>query len=118
MATARVVASTSSVATSISATTSAAESTTSTGKSPAAAKTKATSHATTKAATAATVHATGTSESVLAHLQYAALPVVAIELLDRVSRVVGVLEDDNAGALGASVRSDMDISSDHSTAAS
>jgi hypothetical protein len=49
------------------------------------------------------------SKAVLANLEHAALPVIAVELLDGGACVVGRLEHDDTGALGSAVRAEMDI---------
>lgn len=77
---------------------------------------------TTAAAEATTTVATttshgGTGETVLADLEHATLPIVSIELLDGIPGVVGCLEDDDAGALGATIRTHVNIGSDHATGA-
>jgi hypothetical protein len=68
-----------------------------TSKSTAAAEaaTEAATHAS-EATSSAEAHATGTGEPILADLEHAALPVVAIELLNSISGVIGTLENDNA----------------------
>lgn len=58
------------------------------------------------------------SETILADLQWAALPIVPVELLDRVARVVWRLKGNNARALGTAVRTNVDIGADDSTLAS
>lgn len=83
---------------------------------------KATTKGTTAAAEATTTVATttshgGTGETVLADLEHATLPIVSIELLDGIPGVVGCLEDDDAGALGATIRTHVNIGSDHATGA-
>lgn len=90
---------------------------TSTGKA-----TTNTTKGTTAAAEATTTVATttshgGTGETVLADLKHATLPIVSIELLDGIPGVVGCLEDDDAGALGATIRTHVNIGSDHATGA-
>jgi hypothetical protein len=52
-------------------------------------------------------------EAVLAHFQQAPLPVIAVELLDGVARVVGRLEEDGPRAFGSTVRSGVDISANN-----
>lgn len=83
---------------------------------------KAAAKGTTAAAEATTTVATttshgGTGETVLADLEHATLPIVSIKLLDGIPSVVGCLEDDNAGALGATIRTHVNIGSDHATGA-
>jgi hypothetical protein len=56
-----------------------------------------------------------TRKTILADLEKAALPVVAIELLDSIAGVVWRLEGNNARALGAAVRTDVDVGANDST---
>lgn len=58
------------------------------------------------------------SETILADLQWAALPIVPIELLDRVACVVWRLKGNNTRALWTAVWTNVDISADDSTLAS
>lgn len=44
-----------------------------------------------------------TSKSVLAYLEHAALPVIAVELTDGITRVLGTLECNNTRAFGATI---------------
>ena len=81
--------------------------------------------ATTKAATSATEAATAvaasthrrTGEAILANLEHAALPVIAVELLDGVACVVRRLENHNAGALGSAVGAEMDVGANNTAGA-
>lgn len=100
-------------------TTAIAESTT-TSAEPAATKaaTKAsTSASKTAAAIAAGAHGRA-GKTILTDLEHAALPVIAVELLDSVARIFGGLKDDDAGTLGSTVRAEMDIGADYTTCAS
>jgi hypothetical protein len=110
-----------STATAITTTTAAiaAESTTASAKAAAAI---ATAKGTASASEAAAAVATGThgrtGEAVLTNLEHAALPVVAVELLDGVAGIVGRLENHNARALGPAVRAEMDIGANNTACAS
>jgi hypothetical protein len=86
-------------------TTAAAES------SSAVASTKAAS-STAKASTTAVAAHHGVGKPVLADLEHAALPVVTVELLDRIAGVVRALEDYDARPLRSSIGPQMDIGSD------
>lgn len=67
-------------------------------------------HATTlaKAAAAATAEA-ASGEAIHAHFNRSAVPFVAIELLDSVVGIVGMIVNYNAGTLGSVIRSHVDI---------
>jgi hypothetical protein len=77
--------------------------------------------AATKATTGAEAAATPTeasrssSKAVVANLEVASLPLVAIELVDGVSRIVHGLESNDARALGATIRSDVDVGAENGT---
>lgn len=90
-----------------SATAKAAKGTAATTEASTAAETAAKASATAKTATA--TEPTGTCEPVLAHLEVAALPLIAIELLNGIASVVGGLEGDNAGALRPAIGCDVHI---------
>jgi hypothetical protein len=63
-----------------------------------------------KAATAVTSSAhSWAGKAILTDLEHAALPIVAVELLDGGASIVRRLEDNNAGALGSAVRAKVDI---------
>lgn len=84
--------------------------------------TKAASETTAGAAKAATAKAAGAAhgwagEAILTDLEHAALPIVAVELLDGVASVLGGLENDNAGALRSAVGAELNISADNATGA-
>lgn len=69
--------------------------------------------------TAAEVHTCArTSVAVLANLNSAALPVVAVELLDSATGIVGALENNDARTLGAAVGTAVDIGADDTANAS
>lgn len=77
--------------------------------------------ATTKASSGAAEAATRgevASETILANLQWAALPIVPVELLDRVARIVWRLKGNDTRALWTSVRTNVDIGTNDSTLAS
>ena len=91
------------IATTSVATTSAVASSKATSATTKAASKPSASYATSKSATTL-VTATGwTSKLVLTDLQHAALPVIAVELVDGVTRVLGVLECNNTGAFGTTI---------------
>jgi len=80
----------------------------------AATKTTATEAATAKAiSAAAAVTETGTSVTVLTHLEGSPLPVVAVELLDGIARVFGRFKCNNTGSLRPAAGIGMDICTDH-----
>lgn len=59
---------------------------------------------------------TGTAcETILADLEHAPLPVVAVELGNGVLSVIGVVESDDARALGTAVRGNVDVGADDGT---
>ena len=68
--------------------------------------------------TAAEAHSATASISILTDLKVAALPFMAVELLDGTSSIIGALENDNARTLRATIRADMNISADNATVAS
>jgi cobalamin biosynthesis Mg chelatase CobN len=78
----------------------------------AATTTKSTSHSTAEA-TAATSEAHASAacsrEPVFTDFKHSSLPLIAMELLDGASSIVGVLKDNNTGTLGATIRSKMHI---------
>lgn len=83
------------------------------------AATKSTAHAATESSTAAEAHTwPSTSIAVLSNLENSALPIIAVELLDGIAGVVGALKDNDTGALGATVGTSVDISTDNSAVAS
>lgn len=83
-----------------------------------AATTKAAAEATTAAeASSATEAHPGVCEPVRTHLEDAALPIVAIELLDRISSVVGGFEHHDTRSLGSPVRPQMNIGADDTASA-
>lgn len=68
-----------------------------------------------KTATSTTESTTSTAwwsvgKSVFADLECTALPFVSVELTDSVTCVVSVVEDDDAGALGTTIRAEVDVS--------
>lgn len=70
------------------------------------------------AATAAeTTSHSGVGEAIDANLEDTALPVVAVELLDRIAGVIGCLEDNNTRALGSSIGSKVDVSTNNTAGA-
>lgn len=89
-----------------------AEATEATASAEASTAGKAAAEATTTAETAAATEPTSTGEPVLAHLEVAALPLIAVELLNGIASVVGRLEGDDAGTLGPAVGSNMHIGAD------
>lgn len=100
-------------AVSTEATAAAAEAATEVAASPeTATATESTSEAATTAETTATTEATTLlhRKAILANLDVASLPVVAIELLNRITDIIRMLEHDNAGSLGAAIRSHVDVS--------
>jgi hypothetical protein len=105
----------------ISTTTSAIAESTTTSTEPAA--TKAAAEASTSASKTAAAIATGgahgrAGKTILTDLEHAALPVIAVELLNSVARIFGGFEDDDAGALRSTVRAEMDIGANNATCAS
>lgn len=104
-------------------TTKAATATKATTKATATSKSAATTEAaseasTTAKATTATESGSGPCEAILTHLKWAALPVVAIELLDGIASIVWRLKGNNARAFGASIRPDVDVCTNDSTVSS
>jgi hypothetical protein len=81
-------------------------------------KTSSEATTTTAKSTTATESGSRTCKAVLADLERATLPVVAVELLDGVASVVWGFECNNARALGATVRPDVDVGTDDSTVTS
>lgn len=87
-------------------------------------KASATAEASTKTPTAAETSTAaetaphGVGEPVYADLEDATVPVVAIELLDCVTSIVRGFEDNNAGTLGSTVRSEVDIGPDDTASTS
>lgn len=65
---------------------------------------------TAEATASSTTEAGATSEAVLANLESTALPVVAVELLNRVLSVLRVVECDDTGALRTSIGSEVHVS--------
>lgn len=94
--------------TTIAAATTVAKSTATTTK---AAATKTASKSSTPAReTATTVTSHGRPcKSILANLEQATLPVVAVELLDSVASIVGRLENDNTRTLRSAILAEMDV---------
>lgn len=92
------------------------ESTTSSKSSTAAeAAAKSSAHAT--ISTTSEARAARASESVFADLNGSSLPIIAVELLNGVTSVVGALKNYNTRALGSTVRSHVNISTDDTTSA-
>lgn len=73
--------------------------------------------ASSEATTAAEAHV-GVGKTVRTHLEDATLPVVTIELLNSVAGVVGGFEDNNAGALGPSIGTEVHVGTNDTTGAS
>jgi hypothetical protein len=107
---AAAISSSSSIAASAIASTASSKSTT-TAISAAAAAAVASAEASTAAETTTktTTSRRGASESVFTDFESAALPFVAIELLDRVPSIIRIVEDYDSGAFGAAFGSLMDI---------
>lgn len=102
--------------TSVASTAAIAESTTATAEaSSAIAATKSTASTKSSAAAVATHH--GVGKPVLADFKHAALPVVAVELLDCIASIVGALEYHNTGSLGSSIWAEVNISSNDGSSA-
>jgi membrane protein involved in colicin uptake len=80
-----------------------------------AAATVAASETTTAAKAAAATEATSASKSVLANLEQAPRPVVAVELLNGVLSILGSLESDDTRALGGTVGCRVNVSADDRT---
>jgi hypothetical protein len=83
--------------------------------------TTATAKATTEASSSAAEAATRgevASETILADLQWATLPIVTVELLDGVARIVWRLKGNDTRALWTAVRTNVDIGANDSTLAS
>lgn len=59
--------------------------------------------------------AASTSVAILTDFEQTALPVVAVELLDGVLRVIRIVEDDDAGALRMAVGSHVNVGAEEST---
>lgn len=78
---------------------------------------KATAHATAIAATATKAHTTTAllGITILAHFDHAALPVIAIKLLNSIACIFGTLKNDDTGALGAAIGAHVDISTNHAS---
>lgn len=97
----------------------AAEAATTSTKS-AAAKATAKGPATaTKAATAvASSTHRGTSKAILTDLEHAALPIIAVELLDGVASIIRRLENNDTRALRSAVRAEMDIGANNTACTS
>ena len=74
--------------------------------------------ATSKSTTAISTGHAGAGEPVLSDLEESALPVIAVELLDRVSRIVRGLEYYYARALRPSVLTDVHVGTDDATSSS
>jgi hypothetical protein len=75
---------------------------------------KSSAHTTAITTSATEAHARSTAGiAVLADFNSTALPVIAIELLNGAAGILWALKDDNARALGATIRSDVYISSNH-----
>lgn len=70
-----------------------------------------------EATTAAKAHV-GVGETVGTDLEDAALPVVTIELLDSVASVVGGFEDNDTGALGPSIGTEVHVGANDTAGAS
>lgn len=97
----------------------ASSATKSTAKASSAAKTTTAtkSSAKTSSATKATTTAKSTAahvvgEAIYTNFEDPAVPVIAVELLDGVASIIGSLEDNDTGALGATVGSKVDIGTD------
>jgi hypothetical protein len=56
--------------------------------------------------------------AILADLNHAALPVIAVELLDCGAGIIRALKDDDTRSFGATIRADMDIGSNNSAISS
>lgn len=114
-ATAAAAATTAAVATS-SAAVAAAKSTTTTAKATAAteAATEASSSSEATATAEATSHS-GVGEAVHTNLEDTALPIVAVELLDRIAGIIGGFEDNNAGALRSTIGSEVDVGANNTS---
>lgn len=67
-----------------------------------------------KAATAAEAYRS-TGVTVFTDLEHAALPFVAVELLDGIARIVRGFEGDNSGALGTARGIGVNVGTDHGT---
>lgn len=76
-----------------------------------------TATATSEATTAAKAHV-GVGEAVGTNLEGATLPVVTIELLDGVASIVGSFEDNDTGALGPSIGTEVHVGANDTTSAS
>ena len=88
----------------------AAEATTTAAKAAAAKATAEGTATTTKAATAvASSTHRGTGKAILTDLEHAALPIIAVELLDGVASIIRRLENNDTRALRSAVRAEMDI---------
>lgn len=75
---------------------------------------KATTEASSSTAEAATRREVA-SETILADLQWAALPIVTIELLDSVASIIWRLKGNDTRALWTAIRTDVDIGANDST---
>lgn len=93
-----------------------AESTTS-SKSSTAAEAAAKSSAHASISTTSEARAAGASESVFTDLNCSSLPIIAVELLNGVTGVIGALKNDNTRALRSTVRSHVNIGTDDTTSA-
>jgi hypothetical protein len=95
----------------------AAEASTTTAEAASAETTTAetTTHSAAITSTAAEAHAAAaTSEPVLANFEQAALPVIAVELLDGASCIVRALKDNNSRAFRTTIRASVHIGTQHS----
>lgn len=102
-----------------SSTVTSAECTATSAKSTTTAETATEAAASTKAtATAKATSHSRVGEAVNANFEDTSLPVVAVELLDRITSIIRRFEDNDAGAFGSAVRSKMDISADDTSSAS
>ena len=70
---------------------------------------------TAEAATSTESSAAGAGKSIFTNLEHAALPVVAVELLDCVTGVIRTLENDNARALRSAVRAHVHVRTNDTT---
>lgn len=79
---------------------------------------KAASHTMETAAACKAHRAPSSGESVFAHLEQTALPVVAVELLNRITSVVRAFEDNDSRSLRTAVGAKVNIGADNNSVAS
>ena len=79
---------------------------------------KASTHTTTVASTTTKAAALAIGETILANLEDSPLPVVAVELLDRVSGIFSILKDNDTRPLGTAVGAHVNISANDASDAS